>query len=229
MIKTTYYEHLYPSKVGSIPTPNICRYPKRCSICSTRYWKLTPLQKKKILAHIKHDPTKVTPKPNRIRLSSKQIEIIKQNYIKPPKPIYIPPEYYDIFISKEDIAAIDKKINQLHPKAMLIKVPKEEPTEIKTETDNNIASILFSLKKAWIWKTIMNSNHQHLLPNNNNNNERSLLYSINDNSNNAISLLYSINDQQIVYIYVKIEYQSRGTPHAHWIILLQQQQNLPPQ
>mmetsp|Transcript_8913 Transcript_8913/g.20025 ORF Transcript_8913/g.20025 Transcript_8913/m.20025 type:complete len:150 (-) Transcript_8913:281-730(-) len=149
MVKTTYHDRIYPSKVGSILAPNICRCPERCSICSTRYWKLTPFQKKKILAHIKHDPTKVTPlKSNRIRLSSEQIESIKRNYTKPHKPIYVPDNYYDIDISQEDFAAIDRKINQLHPPAMLIEVPTEEHTEIKTETDSDIASILLSLKKT---------------------------------------------------------------------------------
>ena len=111
MVKRMYNNRINPpSKVGSILASNICRCPERCSICSTRYWKLTPLQKKKILAHIKHDPTKVTPtKSKRICLSAKQIKSIKQSYIKPHKPIDITDNYYDIDISQEDLLQSTEK------------------------------------------------------------------------------------------------------------------------
>jgi len=145
MMKSSYCSGSYQCKVGINPVRDICWNPKLCPVCSGAFYTLTPRQQKEALAHMKHDPTKMNYKP--CPLSPEEIKVIKEKYRRKSKPIKIPYKYYDIFISKKDIAKAEKKENELHSKAILINLPEEKVMEIEKEKQSKAASILLSLKE----------------------------------------------------------------------------------
>lgn len=141
----------YPTKIGSIIDANICKNPASCAICSGRFWKLSPIEQKRALAEVSHDPTKWSPKKYK-PLTPKQIAAAKAKYQRKSKPLKPKTAHWDVWMTKEDFQEIDRKVEaayqQLHPKGMLIDVNGQDDTKVEKEKQNDAASILMSLKES---------------------------------------------------------------------------------
>ena len=142
------------SRVGSVFAPNCCKNPTTCAICSGKYHTLTPVEQKRALASISHDPTQYSPPQKKCKpLSPEQIEQKKKQYQKKSKPIVPRSAHWEYFITKEDFAAIDRAVEEAYQRphlkpGMLIDVNGQDEEAAAEEKKDDVASILLALKEA---------------------------------------------------------------------------------